>query len=137
MTTCGWICIFIGDIEDDIEELQANLNEVDSLFAAGNYSQAKNLLKKLKEDADEIKASVLLLQQSQDPNTNEDSYCGDGFCDIGESCDCSDCADEEKCNEVPQSGSSNTFIIIFIVLLVIIGGVILATSIVPDDWQEK
>ncbi len=134
---------YIGDVEESLESLQASINELDSLYASEKYLEAKDLLDTLQTEAGEIETSVTLLQAASMPEDNSDTeesienYCGDGFCDLGESCDCSDCRYEEQCEEIPSSGSSNTFIIIFVVLLVIVGGVVIATSIVPDDWDEK
>ena len=134
---------YIGDVEESLESLQASINELDSLYASEKYLEAKDLLDTLQTEADEIETSVTVLQAASTPEDNSDTeesietYCGDGFCDLGESCDCSDCRYEEQCEEIPSSGSSNTFIIIFVVLLVIVGGVVIATSIVPDDWDEN
>ncbi len=134
---------YVGDVEESLESLQASINELDSLYASEKYLEAKDLLDTLQAEANEIETSVTVLQAASTPQDNSDAeesienYCGDGFCDLGESCDCSDCRYEEQCEEIPSSGSSNTFIIIFVVLLVIVGGVVIATSIVPDDWEEN
>ena len=95
--------VFIGDIEEALENLQASINDLDSLYASEKYVESKDLINTLQTEADEIGTSITILQAASTPENNPDqeesieTYCGDGFCDLGESCDCSDCRYEEQC----------------------------------------
>ncbi|NOR85557.1 hypothetical protein GQ473_05565 [archaeon] len=138
--------VFIGStIEDEIELLQSKINDLNDYYDSRNYSAAKELLDDLEIDADEIETTIISLQTAQNPDDEldtyeeTDSFCGDGFCDDGELCSCSDCEYEAQCEEIPNDddGSSGILFVIIFVILLVIGGIILVTSVVPDDWVDK
>ncbi|MFH1433240.1 MAG: hypothetical protein ABIG84_08580 [archaeon] len=150
-------------VKTDLEDLQADINEIRSRYNNGQYAASYSMLTEIKNRAkgidDDIKALEATKTSCGDGKCDagetcsscfedckielscEDTGCNnDGVCDDKEDCTCGDCEFDDKCAEPEPTGEgggiSITLIIAIIIVVVIIAAVV-ATSIVPDNEEQN
>lgn len=89
-------------IKEDLDELQADINDMDGKYKDGKYTEAKSLLTKIQNKAYEIDEALIKMEATS-------TICGNFVCDEGEDCNnCYlDCNDYLKCDD-NQAKSCNS-----------------------------